>query len=186
MIMRRVRQFFLVAWLAAALPPGFGQEFRETDLKAVFLLRFGSFMQWPEPAQPQSEFVIGVLGEDPLAAVLEAAVVGETVAGRPVRVVRYRGVNEVRDPAILFISRSKRDRLRHILHILRGRPILTVSDLEHFTDAGGMVGLASDQRRVRLRVNVTATRASRISVSSKLLSVVEVVGDESSTGGTGA
>lgn len=154
------------------------QEFHERDLKAVFLLRFGSFMEWPPPpAGAEQDFVIGVLGEDGVFPVLEAAVAGETIGGRRVRAVHFRGVHEVRDCQILFISRSRGSRLRHILNVLRGRPILTVSDIDEFTESGGMIHLRPEGGRFRLRVNIDAARAANISISSKLLRVVEIVGE---------
>lgn len=154
------------------------QEFHETDLKAVFLLRFGSFMQWPPPpaGASQRDFVIGVLGEDRVLSVLETAVAGETVGGRRVRAVHFQGVHQVRDCEILFISRSRGSRLRHILNVLDRRPIVTVSDIDGFTEAGGMIHLQPEDGRVRLRVNLDAARAANISISSKLLGVVEIVG----------
>lgn len=177
---RRILLSLLATLAVAAAAPA--QEFRETDLKAVFLLRFGSFMQWPVPTAGNSDaaFTIGVLGDDPVAAVLEQAVQGETVAGRPVRVERYRNVGQVSGCEILFISRTKREHLPRILDVMRGRPVLTVSDIEDFTERGGMVGLTSDERRIRLRINVGAARQAGISISSKLLRVVEVVGETSS------
>lgn len=163
------------------------QEFYATDLKAVFLLRFGSFMQWPTATDATpGDFVIGVLGEDPILPALETVVAGETVGGRRVRLVHYHGVHEVRDCEILFISRSRRDNIRHILHRLEGRPILTVSDSEGFTEAGGMVSFEPGDRRIRLRVNANAVREANITISSKLLRVAEIVDGPPSSAPNGA
>jgi len=176
---RQARWLNVLTALSTIVVMASAQEIHETDLKAVFLLRFGSFIEWPPSSGSAAtgDFVIGVLGDDPVLPALESVTAGETVDGRPVRIDRYRGVFEVHDCQILFVSGTRRDRFRHILNRLHGRPILTVSDSDGFIEAGGMVAFLSDEGRVRLRVNVGSVRADGITISSKLLQLVEVVGD---------
>lgn len=153
------------------------------DLQAVFLLRFGSFAEWPEEAMPEpgAPFVIGVLGDDPFGPMLDRILWGETVRGRRVRVERYRHVADIgRFGAcpILFISASEAARLPAIMPALHGRPILTVSTLPQFADHGGMVTFIRQGGRVQLRINLPAVRAGGLTISSKLLRAVELVGEE--------
>jgi len=45
---------------------------------------------------PESPFVIGILGDDPFGAVLDAAVQDETVNGRKFVVARYQNVEDMK------------------------------------------------------------------------------------------
>jgi hypothetical protein len=162
--------------LGAAAPP-----VSEYQLKAVFLFNFAQFVEWPPAALPRENapFVIGVLGKDPFGAHLDAVVRGETVNRHPLAVERYHNVAEVRDCQILFIAASELPQLDGILEALKGRSILTVTDADGPAVRGVMIGLVRQDNRVRLRIDLQATKASNLTISSKLLRPAEIVGSRS-------
>ena len=51
---------------------------------------------------------------------------------------------------------------------------MTVSDIENFTDLGGMIQFFTENNNIRMRINVDAVKASNLKVSSKLLRMAEV------------
>lgn len=150
---------------------------REYEVKAAFLFNFAQFCEWPEEAfdSTNSPLVIGVLGEDPFGRSLDEIVRGEFVQRRRIEVRRYRSVNEIRECHILFISRSEQPHIERILSRLDTRPILTVSDMENFAARGGMIRFFTEQKRVRLRINISEVRRGRLNISSKVLNLAEVV-----------
>ncbi len=152
-----------------AIPP-------EYEIKAVFLFNFARFVDWPAKTFPDADapFVIGVLGEDPFGSYLDETLRGEKVNGRPLAVQRYRRVGEIRACQVLFISRSEADRLEQILASLRGRGILTVGDTDDFAARGGMIRLATEKNKVRMRINLDVVKAANLAISSKLLRVAEI------------
>ena len=157
---------------ASAPPPTLG----EYDIKAVFLLNFARFIEWPAAESATSlPIVIGVLGNDPFGDRLEKAVKGETVNNRPVAVKRITSAENAGGCAALFICRSERPRIAEILQRLDGQAILTVSDIPEFAQAGGMVGLVSDKGRIRLQINVDVAKAAKLVISSKLLRPAQIV-----------
>ena len=153
----------------------------EYQLKAVFLFNFAQFVEWPPAALPRENapFVIGVLGKDPFGADLDDVVRGETVSRHPLAVARYHNVAEVRDCQILFIAASELAQLEGILTALKGRSILTVTDAEGPTVRGVMIGLVRQDNRIRLRIDLQASKASNLTISSKLLRPAEIVGSGS-------
>ena len=153
----------------------------EYQLKAVFLFNFAQFVEWPPAALPPANapFVIGVLGKDPFGADLDDVVRGETVNRHALAVERYHKVAEVRDCQILFIAASELPQLEDILAVLKGRSILTVTDADGSAVRGVMIGLVRQDKRVRLRIDLQATKASNLTISSKLLRPAEIVGSGS-------
>jgi len=156
-----------------------GQPAREYQLKAVFLLRFGQFVDWPVAAfpKPDSPFVIGVLGPDPFGSSLDEAVRGEKIRGRDIEIHHFRRVEEVDACHILFIN-SREEPLESILARLKGRSILTVGDSENFARRGGIIRFLTEQGKVRLRINLEAAKANNLVVSSKLLRWAELAGKD--------
>jgi hypothetical protein len=158
---------------AAAAPPS------EYQVKAVFLFNFAQFVEWPSESRPEAgePFVIGVLGGDPFGSSLDEVVRGEKIAGHPLVVKRYQAAQEIDDAChILFISRSESEKLKPILVALKGRQILTVSDIDDAAGHGVMIRLLlNEKNKLRLAINVQAAKAAGLTISSKLLRPAEIV-----------
>ncbi len=175
--MRALTALLLVG--LAALSPALAAGPSEYQVKAVFLFNFAQFVVWPPQAfgAPDTPFSICLLGEDPFGAQLDATVRGESVQGHPFVIRRYRDPGDLESVChILFIGESQRVQLEKIVGSLGERAILTVSDIERSAEHGTMIQFASEHNRVRLRINVAAARAARLTVSSKLLRPAEIVG----------
>jgi len=154
----------------------FGQAARIPDyqVKAVFLFNFAQFVSWPSPESADTPFVIGILGDDPFGSYLDETVRGEKVNNRSLIIQRYRHGTEPRNCHILFVSASERERTAQILSNLKGRSVLTVSDIEGFAGLGGMVELFTERSKIRMRINLEAVKAANLKISSKLLRVAEL------------
>jgi YfiR/HmsC-like len=152
----------------------------EYEVKAVFLFNFAQFVEWPAAAfpDPRAPFVIGVLGKDPFGPQLDAVVRGETIEHRPLIIERYRNIGELHNCNILFIARTELAGLPHILEVLKGRSVLTVTDAEDGDPTGVMIQLVNRSNRIKLRIDVRAARAGNLVISSKLLRPAEIVGGE--------
>ena len=150
---------------------------REYQVKAVFLFNFTQFVDWPPAAFPEdtASLVIGVLGDDPFGPYLDEIVRGEQVNNRHLTVRRYRRPEDIGACQVLFISRSEDRNLGKVLTAVKGSDVLTVSDADAFASRGGMIQLATEKGKIRLKINVDAARASSLTISSKLLRSAEIV-----------
>lgn len=151
----------------------------EYDLKAAFLFNFAQFVEWPSDAFPgaTTPITIGVLGEDPFGAGLDALVAGETIHKRPLLVRRFHSVAEIDTETchILFISASEAGELDRIGKALAHRSILTVGDTKDFAAHTGIIGFELADHRLRLQINVDAANDARLTISSKLLRQAQIV-----------
>ncbi len=152
----------------------------EYDIEAVFLLNFARFVEWPAPVQSDKPLVIGVIGKDPFGDRLDKVVRGENVNGRALVVKRIQRVSEAADCDLLFISKSEKAELGKILEQIKGRPVFTVSDIPEFAETGGMIGLVRDEDKIRLHINVGASKkAANFTISAKLLRLAQIVNTQS-------
>jgi hypothetical protein len=150
-----------------------GQPASEYEVKAVFLLNFIRFIEWPTPpgATAAEPFAICIVGDDPFRGTLDRLVQDETVDGRPIVVRRLsRGQDSCR---LLFVSSSERDVFRTISRA--GRGVLTVGEVSGFLADGGMINFVVDDRRVRFDINLGAANRASVKISSRLLSVARKV-----------
>ena len=149
---------------------------REYLIKAVFLYNFAKFTTWPAESfpDPQAPLYLCILGEDAFGAAMES-IEGKSIKGRPLAVIRIAQVSDAVRCHILFISTSEEERLRAILDDLRERPILTISDMPNFAQAGGTINLKTVEDRIRFDINVDAANAADLRLSSKLLRLGNIV-----------
>ncbi len=149
----------------------------EYEIKAAFLYNFAKFVEWPADAFSDSRapIVVGIVGEDPFGASLDAMVFGKSVNGRGLVVKRVSEGPELRSCHILFISSSRQKHLARILEILKDSGVLTVGEADRFTTSGGAIRFVLDENKVRFEINLDATGRARLKLSAKLLALARRV-----------
>jgi len=151
---------------------------REAKLKSVFLLNFAQFTDWPQEAftTASSPLIIGIVGDDPFDDSLEQTVQNELVHGRHVRIERYRALAEVKSWHIMYLGLAESERLDQVLRAIKGKPVLTVSDLENSARRSGIIiKFLTKQNKIRFIIDADAARDARLVLSSKLLHAADEV-----------
>ncbi len=163
----------LLALIQPPLDAGARQD--EYQVKAVFVLNFARLTQWPgTPQGDGTPFTIAILGRLPSGAFM-ATLRSQPLHGSRILLRHVQSVAEARDARLVYISSSERHRLPAILKELRQEDILTVSDIEGFCEAGGMIALVPVQNRIGFEVNLGAVRRTRLTVSSQLLKLARSI-----------
>jgi hypothetical protein len=150
----------------------------ENQVKAAFLLNFPKYVEWPTEkfATTNSPFVVTVVGDAAVAESLAKMAADKTINGRPVVVNFQTSVNKVSlESQILFISAGTRSAAPEFFKRWSAANILTVGDGEVFLTEGGAIRFARREHNIRLEVNLAAANQARLKISSKLLSVADVV-----------
>ncbi len=162
----------LTAWLSKAS----AQSASEYQVKAVFIYNFTRFIDWPAETfkSPDEPFIIGIIGEDPFGSYLDETVAGEKIGTHPIQVQRFVDVKQLVKCHILYISSYEPEEAEKILSVVSDKSILTVSDATAFNKWGGMIRLFTDNNKIRLQVNVEASKKSGLTISSKLLGVAQI------------
>jgi hypothetical protein len=144
----------------------------ESQVKAAYLFNFGKFVNWPSTrAEIPDSFEICVLGKDPFGPVLDSTVAGESIGGRKITVARFSKIPDAPPCSVLFISSGEEAHLAPILAAAQRMSMLTVSDIPHFAERGGIIGLVAQQDKIRFEVNRGSAEHSSLALSSELLKV---------------
>ena len=178
--MRLTRGLFvgsvLIVALATSASTAAAQErlTREYRIKASFLYNVAKFIEWPERAFAghDSELVVGILGDDPFGAAIDSYE-GRTVNGRTVVVRRFESHSDLGYCNVLFISSSEQDNLKEVLASLEGSSVLTVSEMDSFAEAGGIIHIVVRRNRIAFRVNVVTSDRAGLRLSSQLLRLAD-------------
>jgi hypothetical protein len=152
-------------------------QFDEHHVKAAFLYNFAKFVEWPPQTfkTRQDPVSICVLGQDSFQKTLEEAVNGKLLEGRRFAVRQIDDLEPKCDCQILFVPSSQRRRFRSMAANLRGSGVLTVGEAPGFAEEGGVINFKLEGDRLRFEINVEAAERERLRISSKLLTLAEIV-----------
>ena len=78
---------------------------------------------------------------------------------------------------IVFVSRSEGANLAAVLAALASVPALTISDIDGFAAAGGMIELATTDSKIRFQINSPASRRAGLEIGAQLLQLATLVGE---------
>jgi hypothetical protein len=176
--LRSILTALVAALVAVSLPSGLpAQDRRPEEVKAGYLRSLPRYFTWPKTsfADAQAPFVIGVIGEDPFGRELDRLIAGTKVKNRRMGLKRFpAGGDGLPSPEelggvhMLYVSASEKERVPEILELVEGSPVVTVSDVEMFAEAGGVVELALIGAYIKPVLNRSVADAAGLQVSSKL------------------
>jgi len=167
-----------LALVVLSAPPAWTQDVTEPSLKAAFVYNFAKFTEWPPEALPAaSPFMACVLGDGPLGAALTRTVEGRLLSGRTIGVSHPTIDGPLRTCHLLYISNVSSEQLAAILAAVRGAPVLTISDADHFARLGGIAHIFVENGKMRFELNLDLARRSRLLLSSRLLALAALVID---------
>jgi uncharacterized protein DUF4154 len=162
--------------LAFASPGIAGEkEASPEEVKAHFVYQVLKYVTWPDSALPAgAPFVVGVVGDEGLAAALRQVVAGEQAQGHAVE------VKTLSDPTssgihLLFVGKGGPSDLREFARQYHGDAVLTVADRFDFPQLGGDVGLELVGDRVSFSINRRKSIRGDFVISSKLLRLASEV-----------
>lgn len=141
----------------------------EDSVKATFLYRFASFVNWPAATfqDGQATIRLCVVGAEPLADQLQRATANQHMNGRSFEVVQIASPSNVGSCQIVYVVG---DRVGDVLRAAYGRPILTVTDGE--VDRGndrGVIHFVIVDRRVRFYIDDARAAAGHLAIDPRLL-----------------
>ncbi len=144
---------------------------------SVLTLNLARFTRWPEFREPAFEevgFNLCVIGGNVVQQSF-AGLDGHTIKNKEVVVIHVSRLRNLMQCQVLYISGLKRNVLLQLLFELHKQPILTVGDSLTFLKAGGMVGLISQNGKIKLYINLAQVKHSGLIVNPRILKISEIV-----------
>ena len=149
-------------------------------IKAAYLYKFTNYVQWPGGAfaRPDSPIVIGVMGDDALAALLNRMVTGKVVNGRGFEVRSLRPRESINGVHVLYVGALAHEDLQSVLGQAQGRPVLLVSDSRRAYALGSMINFVVIDSRLRFQVALPPAARSGLKLSALMLTAAYDVARE--------
>lgn len=152
-------------------------------VRAAYLINFIRFTEWPASALGDTDnpLVIGVAGNRELEDYLWKTTEGKLLHGRKVRVLRLVVPSDATQCQLIYINPdpSRADAvpvsMEEWLQGVRGKPVLTVSQLSHFLKEGGIINFYTEGKSLHFEIAADAAEVAGLRLSSRLLALARVV-----------
>lgn len=154
----------------------------EYQMKAAYLYNLATLTTWPvglnhandKKLKAHNSVKICVLGVDSFGGALQQ-LTRNSSSSIQITLSYLADMNNVQDCQILFIDVSALDNPAEMLKKLEKIPALTVTDNLDLFNAGAMIWLFLEGKRLAFDVNYTRVKNAQLSMSSKLLRVARKV-----------
>lgn len=143
-------------------------------VKTGFIYNFAKFTEWPAGADDAAALRICTPGAQPLDGRL-VQLHGRSLQNRTLSVHTGVRAAQLKDCHVLFVSAGDAAQLDTLLRGVANTPVLTIGDLPGFAQAGGMIGLQEEDKRIRFEINLAAAQRAGLRLSSQMLKLASRV-----------
>jgi len=144
---------------------GYGQD---EKFKALFMYNFTKNIDWPS-GMKSGNFVIGVLGESPIAKEMKIIGAKKKIGNQPLVVVNYKSYAEIGDCHILFVSTGKSKDLGAVIAKISGKNVLVITEKEGSVQAGAGINYVKDGNKIKFEINQKNIEKYGLKVASSLI-----------------
>jgi len=134
------------------------------EIKAVYLIHLSEFTFWSEEKMRTPFFSICISAESELKQPLEE-IQGRYVKNKPLKIQLISTASHPNQCHILYVDIFNKT----FFEQQKTTPILTISSEANFLQDGGIIQYYTDNDKVKMRVNLKAMTKAKLSISSKLL-----------------
>lgn len=149
----------------------------EYAMKAAYLYNFAQLTDWPTQPTSADNFTLCIAGQGEVIDAL-AGMAGRSVRGRALKPVRISQAVEAAQCDMLYVGDGSGQRGSRMVELLRGKPVLTVTDDPRVAREGAMLLIVPDGKRLAFEVNLDSAARSQLKFSSKLLRLASRVSGE--------
>ncbi|MGR9116594.1 MAG: YfiR family protein [Gammaproteobacteria bacterium] len=171
----------LVLGFEAAAEPDSG---RIDQVKAAFVLNIARFVSWPPDtlSDPNKRLLLCLYRRNPINQAIDI-LAGELVSGRRIEISRIQNLAESAPCNILLIAHSELPAYQKEVGPGLNRPLLTIADLTSNATLKSsrhdiLVTLVRNGSRIGFEINLNKTRQLGLRMSSELLKLATIVGDD--------
>ncbi|RKY81722.1 hypothetical protein DRQ07_03305 [candidate division KSB1 bacterium] len=151
-----------------------GTQYDENTIKSVYIGRFAQFVDIP--LADSSFFVIGVFEKNGLTPSLEALYKNVMINGVKVKIKYFSKIDSsLLQCQIIFIPKVNNNKLKRILNIISGYPLLSVSNEDNYAEKGVHINLYRDGNNIKFEINQQAVKKSGLHISYKLYQLARIV-----------
>ena len=147
-----------------------GKEKSYYELQAELLYNFADYVKWPDYFSKTKNLC--VVEDNPVLPYLYNIL---REKNKNIILVRKHENDYLEDCTILFVNNYYDGYVERLLHRVKGKPILTFSNIKNFAHSGGIVQFTLRNNRVEFIINVEEMKNSQIKIDNSILSIADTI-----------
>ncbi len=161
----------------AAMSAPVWAESTEAELRAAFIFSFAKYVDWPAEVLKANPTVLPMCLLGSSNEVFDALIDlnGKLIKGRNLQIRASTRGDNLKSCQMLVVADSEEEYFANILRRLEGAPVLTINGSSSFLDAGGIIILVAEGKKLRFDINLAAARRNDLVLSSSLLKLARKV-----------
>lgn len=140
---------------------------------SLFIYKFTQYIEWPSN---QGDFVIGVVGNSPIQAELEAIAAIKKVDTRTIVVKKMSASADLSSCQMVFIAEGQSSNLASIASKLQGKHTLIISETNGGAKKGAGINFVIADDKMKFELNKGTVEKQGLKVSGDLTKLAIVVG----------
>lgn len=148
----------------------------EYEVKMGFIYNFANFVTWPKDTfdNPDDALYFCFISDQPAANVL-FKLNGQPIQNRKLIVRKIDSEIDDEKCNILFFSTDNEVFIRQTLALIRGRNLLTIGEVDGFTQMGGVINFFDQNSKLRFEINIDAAKREGLKFSAQLLQAAQKI-----------
>ena len=145
----------------------------EYPIKAMFLLNFIKYVEWPiEKSKPVIK--IGIVGESEMFDALSALAAQRSAEGQKVE-IRMLDEKNAGTFQIIFVSNGVNKNIDETIKRFSGKGILIISEDDKCRSRLAGINLFNQDNKIRFEINLAPVKNNGMKISSKLIELATAV-----------
>lgn len=147
---------------------------------AGFVLQLTSFVHWPDPRQDIVD--VCIVGQDPFRGYIDQMVDARPTnrLGQQIMVRRVTLDDNINLCQLIYSAQNSIATVAKKIN--EKQAVLLVGNRDDFIEQGGMVNFYQQNKRMRLEINLPEVQRHQLAISSELLKLVKLTGNDNSEG----
>ncbi len=141
---------------------------QDAMFKALFIYNFTKYVEWPETAMSNNDFVITVLGNPEIFDELNKITRTKKVGLQDIVVKKTNSLQKISNSNILFLSQGKSALLNEVIDLTTGQPILVVTDNPGMAKKGADINFITIDGKQRFEINEQSMIDRELKMSAEL------------------
>ena len=173
--MKTIQYYRILAIMAVLLVSIVANSSAQVNYKihSLFMYKFTQYIEWPAG---EGDFVIGVVGNSPIIAELEAVATTKKVNTRTIVIKKMAASADFSACQMVFVSEGQSSSVAGIAAKISGKPILLVSENPGAAKKGAGINFVIIDDKMKFELNKAAVEKQGLKVSGDLTKLAIVVG----------
>jgi hypothetical protein len=143
-----------------------GVKAQDEKFKAIFIYNFTRYVDWP---QKSGNFVITIIGNDPITAEIQNIASKKTVGSSKIEVKNAKTPADITSCHILYIPEGKSDALAQYVAKAKTMNILMVTDNKDACLKGSCINFIENSGKISFEISRSNIESNGLKVSNELM-----------------